>query len=264
MQKGAAGQIHLPRRGHQGHEDVTMPRSLSIVAAALLVAVAGAFGGCGGGGPDVAGKVCAKADSCGSLSGISAAQCANVINTSLGAMSSAARSDAEKAYTVCVGMADCTTFSACIDRVMQGSSGGTGGGTGIGGSGGGDVSGTGGSTVAGTGGSAIGGTDASGVAGAGGSAVAGTGGSAVGGSTGGSSGGRGGSSVAGTGGNSVGGRGGTSVAGTGGGATGVAGTGGTSTAPELITSAQNAYWVAGTVTKVTTGTADLNVDKNTT
>ena len=31
-----------------------------------------------------------------------------------------------------------------------------------------------------------------------------------------------------------------------------------------MTSAQNAYWMPGQVTKVTSGTADLNVDKNTT
>jgi glucosylceramidase len=51
--------------------------------------------------------------------------------------------------------------------------------------------------------------------------------------------------------------------GTGGSAAG--GTGGSSsTGPALITSAQNAYWQTGIVTTVTSGTADVNVDKNTT
>jgi glucosylceramidase len=40
--------------------------------------------------------------------------------------------------------------------------------------------------------------------------------------------------------------------------------GSTSTGPSLMTSAQNAYWQTGTVTTVTSGTADVNVDKNTT
>ena len=57
---------------------------------------------------------------------------------------------------------------------------------------------------------------------------------------------------------------GTGGAGTGGAGTGGAGTGGVSAAPELVTSAQNAYWTTGQVTKVTSGTADLNVDQNTT
>src|SRR5438477_501516 len=82
-------------------------------------------------------------------------------------------------------------------------------------------------------------------------------------------GGTGGSAVGGTGGSPVGGRG-----GSGGASGGTTGTGGTATggstgsggaaAPVLITSAQNAYWVTGQVTKLTSGTADLNVDKNTT
>src|SRR5262245_62199763 len=82
--------------------------------------------------------------------------------------------------------------------------------------------------------------------GTGGTAAGGTGGSMIGGS--------GGSSAAGTGGDSGG------STGTGGSGTGGAGTGGGSATPELITSAQNAYWMTGQVTTLTTGTADLSVD----
>src|SRR5436190_21557226 len=209
-----------------------LPRPLSIAAAAALFAVG--FAACGSAGPDVAGDVCSKADRCGSLSGISAAQCKNVINTSLGAMSSGARSDAEKAYSACVGM-DCSTFNDCVDRVMQGSGGGTGG-SATGGTGGNAAGGTGGSALGGTGGDGAGGTGGSAIVGTGGDGAGGTGGSAVGGSAGGSSGGRGGSAAGGTGGSAAGGRGGAagSPAGTGGSATGSAGTGGSGAAvPEL-------------------------------
>ena len=46
--------------------------------------------GCAGSGHDLAGDVCKKADSCGSLSGISAAQCRDVLDKSLASMASAA------------------------------------------------------------------------------------------------------------------------------------------------------------------------------
>jgi glucosylceramidase len=189
--------------------------------------------------------VCKRADSCGGLSGITAAQCAQVIDTSLGSMPAAARSDAEKAYAACLGLSDCTDFNACVTGVMQGSGTGTGG-SAAGGTGGSAIGGGGG-----TGGSAIGGS----AAGAGGSSTGGGGGTA-------GSGGAGGSVVAGRGGSAGAG----GAAGAGGSATGGAGGSGTggSAAPELITSAQNAYLMTGQVTKVTSGTADLNIDKNTT
>src|SRR4051812_41033856 len=78
--------------------------------------------------------------------------------------------------------------------------------------------------------------------------------------TGGSGGGGGG------GGSSAGGSGGASDAGSGNGGsgTGDAGMGGSPAPTEVVTSAQNAYWVTGQVTRLTSGTADLNVDKNTT
>ena len=93
----------------------TIPRPLSPVAWALALAVA--LAACGGGGPDLAGDVCKKADACNSLSGISAAQCKDVINTSLGSMSSAARADAEKGYDACLALMDCTSFGACINTL---------------------------------------------------------------------------------------------------------------------------------------------------
>jgi glucosylceramidase len=226
-----------------------MMRTLSGGAAALLVAVGIEIAGCGAAGPDLAGDVCNKADSCSGLSGISAAQCKDVINTSLGSMSSAARADAEAAYRACLGMTDCTTFNTCLNGVLQGSGPGTGG-MAAGGSGGSAIAGTGGGLVSGTGGNAAGGTGGGAIAGTGGGAVTGTGGNAAGGT--------GGSAVTGRGGASAG------STGSGGTATGGTGTGGGSAAPELMTSGQNAYWMTGTVTKLTSGTADLNVDKNTT
>ena len=225
-------------------------------AAAVLLA-AGVLGCSGGGGPDIAGDVCHKADSCQALSGISAAQCKTLIDTSLTSRSGGARTDLENAYRACIGMTDCDGFRACVDGLMGGS------GTGSGGSAGGTSGGTGGSADIGTGGSAAGGS--------GGSPAGGTGGSAAGGSTGGNAagGGAAGSRGGGAGGSAAGGRGGTTGAagtgaGTGGAGTGGAGTGGVSAAPELVTSAQNAYWTTGQVTKVTSGTADVNVDRNTT
>ena len=231
-------------------------------AAAALLAI-GAIG-CRGGGPDVAGDVCRKADTCQALSGITAAQCKDVINTSLSSKSGPARADLERAYSACA-MADCGSFRACVDGLMQGSTAGTGGSA---------AGGTGGSAIAGASGSGAGGpggdSGGSAVAGSGGNAAGGTGGNAAGGNSGGDAGGgtRGGAggSNGGTAGTGSGGRGGSAGgAGTSGGAgtTGTAGTGAL-TVPDLVTSAQNAYWTTGQVTKVTSGTADVTVDKNTT
>jgi glucosylceramidase len=118
----------------------------------------------------------------------------------------------------------------------------------------------GGGSAAGTSGtdSTIGGT--SGISGAGGA------GGAIGGTTGGASGisGTGGGGTSGTGvtgGTSGGGTSGTGVTGGAGGA----GTGGVATVPEFVTSGPNAYWnTTAQLTKVTSGTADLTVDENTT
>jgi glucosylceramidase len=205
-------------------------------------------------GPDLAGNVCNKEDACNGLSGISAAQCTDAIDMSLGSMSSTARSGAENGYRACLGMSDCTVFKACVDAVMQGAGPGTGGSAGGGaGSGtGGSPSGTGGNSAVGTGGSSGGGTGGGPASGSGGTPAGGTGGLPVTGS-----------------GGTVAGRGGASAStGAGGSATGGTGAGGSATGGspvlELMTSGQNAYWMTGQVTKVTSGTADLNVDKNTT
>ena len=233
---------------------------LAVVAFLLAFCVTG----CGGSGPDIAGDVCRKADTCEVLSGISVGQCRDVINTSLNSMSGEARSVLEKSYGACLDITDCAAFNTCVGDVMQGGGTGTGG-SAAGGTGGSAVGGGGsaaGGTVGGAGGagaiggSAVGGVGGSGVGGVGGTAMGGVGGGAVGGSA------VGGSGGGGTGGSGAGGRGG--ATGGGGGATGGAGTGGSVVLPELVTSAQNAYWVTGQVTKVTSGTADLNVDKNTT
>jgi glucosylceramidase len=241
---------------------MTMPRTLSTAIAGVVLLAVGVAACAGGGSPDLAGDVCKKADTCGALSGINVGQCKDLINTSLNSMPSDARGTSEKAYGACLDMMDCTAFNACIVGVMQGTTTGTAGTTGTGGTSGG---GTGGSAIAGTGGSSAGGT--------GGTSAGGTGGTSAGGTTGTggtSAAGAAGTSAAGTGGGSggaIGGRGGgaAGTTGTGGSATGgTTGTGGGSAALELMTSAQNAYWVAGQVTKVTSGTADLAVDKNTT
>jgi glucosylceramidase len=179
-----------------------MPRTLPTALAALLLAAG--ITGCRAAGNDVAADVCKQAEACTSLSGISAAQCRDVVNKSLASMTSIARSESEKAYGACLGIADCASFGACVNGVLQGS------GTGSGGSAAGGSGGSGGSPVGGAGGAAAGST--------------GTGGSAPGG----------------------------------------AGAGGAPATTEVVTSGQNAYWTLGQVTKVTSGTADLNVDKNTT
>jgi glucosylceramidase len=233
--------------------------TLSAAAAALLLAL---IAGCGGAaGPDIAGDVCKRADTCQGLSGISVAQCKKVIDTSLASMPGPARSEAEAAYHGCLDMTDCAPFNACIVGVMQGSVTGTGG-TG-GGTGGTAAGGSGGSTGGGaTGGGAAGDTGGSGT---GGGAIGGSTGAAGRGGEGGGIGGGTGGAGAGSGGSSGGGRGGSAAGTTGQGGSGTGGTGtGGGAAPDFVTSAQNAYWMTGTVTKLASGTADLNVDKNTT
>jgi glucosylceramidase len=267
-----------------------MLRTLWTVTAVglVVVGIANCGGGSGGGGSsDLAGSVCKKADSCNALSGITAARCKDLITTSLQSATSAARADAEKALNACLTTADCNNVGDCIDAVLRGGSGNTGGasggstaggsggstGEGSGGSSGGGAGGStgGGSTGVGVGGSADGGSSVIPAGGSGGKSVVGSGGSTSGGGT---SGGSAGSRSGGTSGGNTGGSGAgntsTSAAGsTGsgtGGQTGASGgsTGSGSTEPELITSAANAYWTKGQVTKVASGTADLNVDKNTT
>jgi glucosylceramidase len=280
-------------------EDLTMPKTLWTVLAVGLLAVGAA--GCsrgGGGGRDIAGEVCQKAETCNVLSGINAAQCRDVIAGSLQSLPSAERADAEQALDACLTTADCANLNACIDGALTGGSGGSGGspaggssGSSAGGSGGSSAVGSGGNSAVGSGGISVvasggssaggsggssaggrGGSSAGGSGGSGGSSVVGSGGSSVVGSGGSSVIGSGGSSVVGSGGSSVvgsggAGSGGTTTTSSGGNATGGAATGGssTSTALELITSAQNAYWnTTGQATQVTSGTADVVIDKNTT
>jgi glucosylceramidase len=119
----------------------------------------------------------------------------------------------------------------------SGGSGGVAGAAGSGGSGGGNPGGSGGGSIAG----------------GAGSLGAGNGGAATAGSS--SGGGNGGASSGGM----------TAMAGSGtaGTATGGAGAGTGPTAIELVTSAENAYWMQGQVTTLTSGTADFTVDPGT-
>jgi len=223
---------------------------------------------CRGGGNDIAGNVCQKAGSCNSLSGISVGQCKNVVNNSLNAMGGTGRSDAENALNKCIA-SDCASVGTCIDNVLSGGSGSGGSSPGSGGttpgSGGSAAGGSGGTVTAGTGGSVPDGSGGSVSTGSGGApstddagatggstpdaATMGSGGSASGGITG-ATGGASSGGVTGTGGGS-------------GGQPGTAGQSGASTQPEVMTSGPNAYWMAGKVTKVTSGTAGVNVDQNT-
>jgi glucosylceramidase len=264
-----------------------MPKTLRIAMAVGLV-LAG-VAGCGGSsngessrdaasGRDIAGEVCEKASSCGALSGISAEGCKNTVNGSLGSMTSDARSDAEKALDACLETADCENVGTCIEGALGGGTTGTGGrsaggsgGSSAGGSGGSAAGGSSGNSGGGGAGGSGGGSGATSSGGAGGGAGAGnggagSGGSAAGGSAGSSGGGRGGTTVVGSGGTSLSGSGGNAggTSGAGGQAGGTGGATAVSAEPEVMTSAQNAYWVKGQVTKVTSGTADVNVDKNTT
>jgi len=221
--------------------------------AAAAVLVAGAA--CHQTGNDIAGNVCQKAGSCNSLSGITVSQCKNAINDALNAMNGAGRTDAQNALDSCVASAGCDGFGACIDGVLQGGSGSGGTSAGSGGraAGSGGSSASGGSGAGGTGGTTSSGGDSGatgGSASGSGGATAATGGASSGGDTGAS----GGASSGG-------------VTGTGGGSGGQTGSGGApdsgSSPPELMTSAPNAYWMPGQVTKVSTGTATVNVDQNT-
>jgi glucosylceramidase len=166
--------------------------------------------------------------------------------------------------TACVGLV--LSLAACSSQEPNDSQGSPGGSSGTPASGG--SSGTGGSQggAAGTagpqGGSAGSGTTGGAGSGTGGGSAgsgvqAGSGGSGVQGGTGGS-GAQGGSTGA------TGGSAGGSLAGMSGGP--AAGTGGMPEPyiePELVTSAQNAYWKAGTLTEVTSGTADVTVNEAT-
>ena len=268
-----------------------MSRTLrtEIAVGLLAIGVSGCGGGSGSsGGSSLAGDVCKKADACNALSGISAAKCKDLVNTSLQSKTGSTRSDAENALKACLTV-DCANIFACMDGVLSGGSAGSGGSS-SGGSGGSSSGSSGGSSSGGNGGSSSGSSGGSSVGGSGGGAGGGSGGSAGGGSGGAGKGGSAGEGGSGNGGSPMGGasgRGGTTGAGGAGsgGATGGAtssggnqaggsqGTGGasaggaggsTNVGPSVITSAQDAYWQTGTVTTVTSGTADLNVDKNTT
>jgi glucosylceramidase len=261
-----------------------MPKTLWGVISVELVALL--MLGCNGaGGRDIAGEVCGQAASCNSLSGATSAQCKAMVTKSLGAMTSAARTDAEKALDACLA-AGCGDLSTCIEGALTGQSAGAGGSTGGGGSSGGNggrgaggspggssggsggntTAGSGGNTTAGSGGNAMVGSGGNTITGGGGAATTGGGGSAGGGQAGNSAGGSPADSTGGRTGGNVGGSGGGNAGGAAGGQPGATGggTGTGSTEPELMTSAQNAYWTKGQVTKVTSGTADVNVDKNTT
>ena len=251
----------------------------TLVAVGLLdLGVASCGGGSSPPSSSLAGDVCKKADTCNALSGINAAQCKNLVDTSLQSKTGAARSDAENALNGCL-TADCANIFECINGVLSGGSAGSGGssaggsgGSAGGGSGGNSVGGSGGNSVGSSGGSSVGGSAGGGSAGSGTGGTAGRGGSGTGGSLMGGATGSGGTAgttspggaggapggATGSGGNQGGG-----TQGVGGAAAG--GTGGsTSAGASLITSAQDAYWKTGTVTTVTSGTADVNVDKNTT
>jgi glucosylceramidase len=257
-----------------------MLKTLWTVMAVGLLAAANA--GCSSHGADLAGDVCKKADTCSTLSGITVDRCKDIVNESLQSKDSSARADEEAAFNACLAMSECGSFGSCVEAVLSGGdlNPGTGGSTSAG-SGGSAGNGSGGSSAAGNGGVSGGGdggsAGSSGVAGAGGAAGNGSGGSTGGGGSsgggdGGASGG-GGSSGGSSGGSTAGSSGGAAGAGgqagaAGGSAAGGAATGGSSgtpAEPDLITSAQNDYWnTKGQVTKVTSGTADVNVDKNTT
>ena len=153
-------------------------------------------------------------------------------------------------------------------------SGGNGGGGGnsVGsGNGGSTGSDHGGSTGAGGGGASGSGNGGASGSGNGGVSGSGNGGASGGGNGGASGGGSGGSAGGGKGGSTGGGTGGSTASGTGGSIGGQTGaTGGTTSSgsgdPEVMTSAENAYWKTGQVTKVTGGIADVdvNVDTDTT
>ncbi len=254
-------------------EESNMSRTLRIVVAVglLTLGTGGCGGGGGGGGKDLASDACDRANTCNSLSSTTVDQCRDKIRAALGAMSDSARSDAQRAIEGCMSATECTNYGSCIESALSGNPpGGSGGSAGNGGSGGSSASGGsgGGNAGGGSGGSSASGGSSGDLGGSGGHG--GNGGSASGGSDG--SGGAGGEAAGGAGGSQGGQSGGaagssTSV-GTGGqaGAAGAAGgaAGGGSGELEVVTSAATAYWTKGKATQVTSGTADVNVDKNTT
>src|SRR5262245_33125815 len=120
-----AGGIQRWKTGNQHDVQTELTRRLSTALAVVILAVGGV--GCGGGGPDIAGDICKKADACSFLSGITAAQCKEVVDKSLASMTGPARTNTEAAYRACLGMTECAGFNSCIDGVMQGSTTGTGG-----------------------------------------------------------------------------------------------------------------------------------------
>src|SRR5207248_5799989 len=90
----ARGGIQMKRdkltkmRGHPAREALyqsKMRNPLWIVMTFGLLAVAA--DGCHQASSDLAGSVCQKADSCATLSGVTAAQCKDLVNTSLQSMS---------------------------------------------------------------------------------------------------------------------------------------------------------------------------------
>lgn len=197
-----------------------------LVALGLLTAGLVECGG-GGGGRDLAGEVCAKASTCQSLSNMSVDQCKNMVGQSL--------SGNEQALNACLTV-ECSQVKDCIEKALSGeSSGGSGGGSG------GATGGSAGTSSGGNTGGSTGGTPAQG---------------GDGGNGGGASGGVAGATAGNTGG----------AAGQGaiGGATGGATGGASGGDAEVVTSGPNAYWVKGQVTKVSSGTADVNVNKATT
>jgi hypothetical protein len=91
-----------------------MRRTLWTVLAAGLLAVGAAS--CGGGG-DTAGDLCNKMNTCNDLAGMSVAECKDALNQTLKSLTSSQKADAEKMINQCVGLADCTNFSACISSL---------------------------------------------------------------------------------------------------------------------------------------------------
>jgi glucosylceramidase len=192
---------------------------------ALGLLTAGLINCSSGGGRDLAAEVCNRANTCNSLSGTSVSQCKTMVSDSMRSLGGSARADAEKNLDSCLTSA-CTDVRGCIEKASSGESSGGSGGSG-GGSAGGNTGGSAGSSSGGNSGGSTGGVQAQG-------GDAGSAGGGSGGDTGGASGGAG--------------------------ATGGAVVGD----PEVVTSGPNAYWTNGQVTKLTSGSADINVNKGTT
>ncbi|MGD0839232.1 MAG: glycoside hydrolase family 30 protein [Polyangia bacterium] len=236
-----------------------IPWSAMIVGLVAVGTVA-----CKGGGNNLAGNVCNQLSTCNSLQGVTVSACTNEVNVSLGKTGQSGRND----LNTCLSLTDCSAYTSCVLSALgEGAADDSGSGGSVTGGGGNSGNSAGSNSAGGnasnSGGSAGGGTppggNVGGSAGAGGSSP--SGGAGPGSQAGGAA---AGSPGAGEGGASAGG-----VA-TGAVSTGAGGQGGTTggsastPAPELMTSGPNAYWTAGQVTVVTSGTADLNVDKSTT